>query len=350
MRYRELGRTGMFVSEICLGAAAFGASDEAFWSGIAGVDQATTSAIVSHALDAGINFFDTSDVYSRGASEKALGQALKEAGAARKDVVLATKVGSVMGEGPNDKGSSRGHIMDSVAQSLERLQTDHIDLYQLHNSDSITPTEEILRAMDDLVNQGLVRYVGVSNWRAWRVARALGLSEHRGYARVQSNQVYYNLAARDIEREFVSLHEAEGISLTIWSPLARGFLTGKYERAQIEAQRAEGKGTSFPIMDEERGWRVVAVLREIAARHGALPGAVSLAWILSRRFVTSVIVGARTVEQLDQNLAATGVKLDEDDLERLDKASALPVEYPGWIIARHDADRRPKPFDPPKNA
>ncbi len=346
MRYRELGRTGMFVSEICLGAAAFGETDENFWSGIAGVDQATTNAIVDHALNAGINFFDTSDVYSRGASERALGQALNHAGVPRKDVVLATKVGSIMGDGPNDKGSSRGHIMDSVAQSLERLQTDHIDLYQLHNSDSITPTEEILRAMDDLVSQGLVRYVGVSNWRAWRVASALGLSEHRGYARVQSNQVYYNLAARDIEREFVSLHEAERISLTIWSPLARGFLTGKYEREQTEVLRVQGKAPSFPIMDEERGWRVVRVLREIAAKHDTHAGAVSLAWILSRPFVTSVIVGARTVEQLGQNLAATSVSLDEDDFVKLDAASALPVEYPGWIIAMHDAGRHPLPFDP----
>jgi aryl-alcohol dehydrogenase-like predicted oxidoreductase len=346
MRYRQLGRTGLFVSEICLGAATFGKANGGFWGGIADVDQRTATQIVERSIAAGVNFLDTANVYSRGRSEQMVGQALNDLGVPRREVVIATKVASVMGDKPNDRGASRGHIMDAVAQSLERLQTDHIDLYQVHNSDPITPIEETLRALDDLVRQGMVRYVGVSNWRAWRVAKAQGICDLRGFARVETVQAYYNIASRDIEREFISLTQEEGVGLTIWSPLARGFLSGKYDRQGVEAARRSANAPPFPMMDEERAWRCLDVLAEIAGKHAASVATIALAWALSRPFVTSVIIGAKRVDQLEQNLAATKVALDPEDLERLDGVSALPVEYPDWVIATQNAGRVPQPFLP----
>ncbi|MEP6567761.1 MAG: aldo/keto reductase, partial [Mesorhizobium sp.] len=229
MRYNQLGNTGMFVSELCLGTMTFGAAGEnAQWGLIASLDQKGVNEIVGRSLAAGVNFFDTADVYSYGASERLLGQSLRDLGVVRSDVVIATKAHGAMGDGPNQRGSSRGHIMDSVDASLERLQLDHIDLYQLHGTDTVTPIDETLRALDDLVASGKVRYVGVSNWAAWRIAKALGIADRKGFARFETVQSYYSIAGRDLEREIVPLLNEEKLGLMVWSPMAGGLLSGKY--------------------------------------------------------------------------------------------------------------------------
>ncbi|WP_166142433.1 aldo/keto reductase [Methylosinus sp. RM1] len=347
MRYNQLGRTGLFVSEICLGAMTFGeAGGAGIWGAIADVDQQAATRIVERAFAAGVNFIDTADVYSFGRSEKMVGQALVDLGVKRKDVVIATKFYGETGAGPNDRGASRGHIMDSVEASLERLQTDHIDLYQIHGNDAVTPIEETLRALDDLVSRGLVRYIGLSNWQAWRIAKALGVSERLGYARYETVQAYYSIAGRDLEREIVPLLTEEKLGLMVWSPLAGGLLSGKYGPGAPEG--AEGRRVSFdfPPVDKDRAWACVAAMREIGAKHGASVAEVALAYVLAKPFVTSVIIGARRIDQLEQNLAAAKLQFTADDLARLDAVSALPKEYPGWMLERQGAFRRPAPFEP----
>lgn len=345
MKYNQLGRTGLFVSEVCLGTMTFGeAGENGQWGLIAGVDQDAADRIVERSIAAGVNFFDTADVYSSGNSERILGRSLKNLGVKRSDVVIATKVFGSMGSKPNDRGASRGHIMDSVEASLERLQTDHIDLYQIHGTDTVTPIEETLRALDDLVRRGMVRYVGVSNWQAWRIAKALGISEKLGLARFETVQAYYSIAARDLEREIVPLLEEEKLGLMVWSPLAGGLLSGKYgpgAPGNGEGRRAQ---FNFPPVDEDRAWACVAVLREIAAKHGASVAGAALAYVLARPWGMSVIIGAKNEEQLDQNLAATEITLDAGDLKRLDEAGALALEYPGWMLERQKQGRRPEPF------
>ena len=347
MRYNQLGNTGLFVSELCLGTMTFGeAGTGGTWGAIADVDQDAADKIVERSIAAGVNFIDTADVYSFGVSETILGQALQNLEVPRKDVVIATKVFGVMGEKPNDRGASRGHIMDSVEASLERLQVDHIDLYQIHATDSITPIDETLRAFDDLVSGGLVRYIGVSNWQAWRIEKALGTSERRGFARFETVQAYYSIAGRDIEREIVPMMAEEKMGLMVWSPLAGGLLSGKYGPGA--PGNGEGRRVSFdfPPVDKDRAWACVAVMRDVAAKHDASVAEVALAWILTKPFVTSVIIGAKRVEQLDQNLNAVELRLDAEDMARLDEVSALDAEYPGWMLSRQAATRRPAPFDP----
>lgn len=347
MRYNQLGNTGLFVSELCLGTMTFGEADtRTAWGAIADVDQAGADKIVERSLAAGVNFIDTADVYSAGTSEKLLGQALKNIGVPRKDVVIATKVYGVMGDKPNDRGASRGHIMDSVEASLNRLQTDHIDLYQIHATDMVTPIEETLRAFDDLVSRGLVRYIGVSNWQAWRIAKALGVSERRGFARFETVQAYYSIAGRDLEREIAPLMAEEKLGLMVWSPLAGGLLSGKYGPGAPGNGEGRRANFDFPPVDKDRAWKCVAEMREIAEKHGTSVAEVALAWILAKPFVTSVIIGAKRIEQLDQNLAAVKLKLTAEDLARLDEASALAPEYPVWMLARQGSARRPAPFQP----
>jgi aryl-alcohol dehydrogenase-like predicted oxidoreductase len=345
MKYKQLGRTGLFVSEICLGTMTFGGNaDAGFWKAIGELKQDEVDAIVGRALAAGVNFFDTADVYSFGASERLLGQSLKNQQIARKDVVIATKVFGEMGPGPNDRSASRGHIMDSVKASLDRLQTDHIDLYQIHGTDSVTPIDETLRAMDDLTRQGLVRYFGVSNWTAWRIAKALGISEAKGYGRFETLQAYYSIAGRDLERELAPLIDEEKLGLMVWSPLAGGLLSGKYGPG---ANPNEGRRLTFdfPPVDKDRAWKCIAVMREIGDAHGVSVARVALAWLLHKPHVMSVIVGAKTVEQLDDNLAAAGLSLSDEEMARLDEVSALPAEYPGWMTERQARNRVPLPFE-----
>ncbi len=338
MEYKTLGNTGLLVSSLCLGTMTFHGGS-GFWQKVGTVDQTGADALIKSSLDAGINFFDTADVYSEGESEKTLGQSLKNLNIARKDVVIASKVYGRTGQGRNDVGASRGHIMDAVDASLQRLQTDHIDLYQIHGNDTITPVEETLRALDTLVQQGKVRYIGVSNWLSWKISKALAISEFRNLARFDTLQAYYSIAGRDLERDIVPLLEAEKTGLLVWSPLAGGLLSGKFSR---ENQKPEGTRRSefdFPIVDKERTWKILDVIKPIAEAHGCSAARVSLAWLLSKSFVTSVIIGAKRPDQLEDNLAAVDLKLTDDELKQLDEVSALPPEYPGWMLPFQGAAR-----------
>ncbi|MDE2355395.1 MAG: aldo/keto reductase [Alphaproteobacteria bacterium] len=347
MKYNRMGRTGLYVSEICLGTMTFGGNEDAgMWKAIGSLPQPEVNAIVSKALDAGVNFFDTANVYSFGASEERLGTALKELGVKRSDVVIATKVFGQMGPKPNDRGASRGHIMDQVKQSLERLQTDHIDLYQIHGNDSVTPIEETLQALDDLVRQGLVRYVGVSNWAAWKIAKALGLSAQHGWARFETLQAYYTIAGRDLERELVPMITSEDVGLMVWSPLAGGLLSGKFGPGSNNPEGARRTTFDFPPVNLDRAWDCIGVMREIADVHGVSVARIALAWLLHKSHVMSVIIGAKTVEQLEDNLAAVDVTLSPEEMAKLDAVSELPAEYPGWMFARQGGARVPAPFKP----
>lgn len=347
MKYKQLGRTGLYVSEICLGTMTFGGNEDAgFWKAIGELRQDEVDAIIARALEAGVNFIDTADVYSMGQSERLVGQALKNLGVKRKDVVLATKVFGEMGPGPNDRGASRGHIMDGVKESLERLQTDYIDLYQIHGNDTITPIDETLRALDDLVSQGLVRYVGVSNWAAWKIAKALGLSEAKGYARFETLQAYYSVAGRDLERELVPMLNEEKLGLMVWSPLAGGYLSGKYGPGGEKANDSRRLNFDFPPVNIERADGCIAAMREVGAAHGVSVARVALAWLLAKPHVTSVIIGAKNTMQLDDNLAAAELVLSPEEVVRLDEVSELPAEYPGWMLTRQSRNRVPGPFEP----
>jgi aryl-alcohol dehydrogenase-like predicted oxidoreductase len=347
MRYNQLGRSGLYVSEICLGTMTFGgAQSGGIWSQIGHVEQEGVDALVARSLEQGVNFIDTADVYSEGRAESLLGQSLKNLKVRREDVVVATKVFGEMGPGPNDRGASRGHIMDSVKASLKRLQLDHIDLYQIHATDAVTPVEETLRALDDLVRQGLVRYIGVSNQQAWRIAKALGVSERLGLERFATLQAYYSVAGRDLERELVPLMQAEGLGLLVWSPLAGGLLSGKFGPGAPGQPEGRRVNFDFPPVNQDRAWACVAEMRKIGDAHGVSVARVALAWLLAKPWTTSVIIGAKTVEQLDDNLAAAELKLDAEEVSRLDAVSALPPEYPGWMVARQAALRAPKPFKP----
>src|SRR5882757_1493352 len=267
MQYKTLGDTGLLVSTLCFGTMTFHGGT-GLWKVVGNVDQAGADEIIKASIEAGINFFDTADVYSDGESEKILGQSLRNLNIARKDVVIATKVFGRVGPGRNDVGASRGHIMDAVDASLQRLQMDHIDLYQIHGNDSVTPIEETLRALDSLVSSGKVRYLGCSNWQAWKIARALGISEFRNLARFDTLQAYYSIAGRDLEREIVPLLESEKVGLLVWSPLAGGLLSGKFSRTNQKAADSRRSEYDFPIVDKERTWKILDVMAPIAKAHG----------------------------------------------------------------------------------
>lgn len=338
MKYNTLGHTGLLVSEICLGTMTF-ADGEGMWKPIAGVAQNLADQLLKVSFDAGVNFVDTADVYTNGASETMLAQAIRNLGIARKDIVIATKAYGRTGPGRNDVGASRGHLMDAVDASLKRLNTDYIDLYQIHAADSITPIEETLRALDTLVSQGKVRYIGCSNWYAWQIMKALGISEHKNLARFDTLQAYYSIAGRDLEREIVPLLQDQGTGLLVWSPLAGGLLSGKYSRANQKPEDSRRSAFDFPIVDKERVWRVLDVLRPIAAAHRTSVATVALAWVLAKPFVTSVIIGAKRLDQLQQNLDAVELQLGADEIKQLDEASALPPEYPGWMVPFQNMNR-----------
>jgi aryl-alcohol dehydrogenase-like predicted oxidoreductase len=342
MKYNQLGNTGLFVSEICLGTMTFGG--QGMFKVVGELDLKGATGLVSRALESGVNFLDTADVYSVGNSEKLTGQALKDIGVKRSDVVIATKCYGRTGAGPNDMGASRGHIMDAVAQSLERLNTDHIDLYQIHGNDVVTPVEETMRALDDLTRQGMVRYVGVSNWQAWKIMKALGLSAQHGWARFETLQAYYSIAGRDLEREIVPMLTDQTVGLMVWSPLAGGLLSGKFGPGSNGPEGARRAAFDFPPVNKDRAWACIDLMREVGHAHGGASVArVALAYVLAKPFVTTVIIGAKTMEQLDDNLEAAKLTLTADELKKLDDVSALPAEYPGWMLARQTAERRPQP-------
>ncbi|MBV1701978.1 MAG: aldo/keto reductase [Hyphomicrobiales bacterium] len=332
MRQRQLGPSGLFVSELCLGTMTFGGSD-GIWGQIGQLDQAQADALVKTALDAGINFIDTANVYAGGMSERILGQSLKNLGIARDDVVIATKVLGPMGGGQNARGASRRHIISQCKASLDRMGLDHIDLYQMHGFDAATPIEETMEALATLVQQGYVRYIGLSNWAAWQVVKAVGIIEARRLAPILSLQAYYTLAGRDLEREIVPMLLSEKIGLMVWSPLAGGFLSGKYDR---DGKGADGRRSTFdfPPVDKGRAYDAIEVMRTIAAAKKATVAQIALAWLLHQPVVTSVIVGAKRVEQLTDNIGATKVELGTEDLAALDAVTKLPAEYPGWMLER----------------
>jgi aryl-alcohol dehydrogenase-like predicted oxidoreductase len=343
MKYKMLGRTGLFVSEICLGTMTFGGRGE-LWPIIGQLDQAAANSLLRLSIEAGINFVDTADVYSEGESERILGRAIKDLGIARQDLIVATKARGRTGPGPNAVGLSRGHIMDAVKASLDRLGTGYIDLYQIHGADLVTPLDETLRALDDLVRAGQVRYIGCSNLMAWQIMKALGISASRGWARFETVQAYYSIAGRDIEREIVPLMAEEQLGLMVWSPLAGGLLSGKFRRDFAGPNDARRARFDFPPIEREHAYNVVDAIRPIAERHAVSVARVALAWLLHQKSVTSVIVGAKTTEQLADNIAAAQLQLSSDDLAALEKASALSPEYPSWMVDRQNSARVPQPY------
>jgi len=345
LRYRQFGRTGLYVSELCLGAMTFGGG-EGMWSVVGGIGQTDADAILRRSLDAGINFIDTASTYSDGKSEEILGQGLRNLGVRRSDVVLATKVYGATAPGPNHIGASRSHILETVKDCLRRLQTDYIDLYQIHHDDPVTPVEETVRALDDLVRQGLVRYVGVSNWPAWKMMKAIGVAEHRGWARFESAQAYYSLVGRDLEWEIAPFLQAERLGLMVYSPLASGLLSGKFGPGAENPKDARRAKFDFPPVDQDYAWKCVAVLREIAASKGTSVARTALAWLLAKPVVTSVIIGARRLDQLDDNLGAVDLALTAEEIARLDAVSAQPAPYPAFMLARQGPARIPQPFTP----
>jgi aryl-alcohol dehydrogenase-like predicted oxidoreductase len=342
MKYRLLGSTGVKVSELCLGTMTFG---EKFFN-IAVVDQGGVNQMVARVLASGINFFDTADVYSYGESETLLGQALKDTGVARDKVIVATKVRSAMSEEAtagtgdvNNVGLSRQHIFASVEKSLRRLATDYIDLYQVHGWDVVTPLEETLRALDDLVRQGKVRYVGCSNWSARHLMKALMLARANQWAGFVSLQAYYSLAGRDLEHELLPLCREENVGVLPWSPLSGGFLTGKYRRDNPNPEGARRSGSDFPPIDEARGFDAVDALEVIAKNKGASIAQVALAWLLAQPGVTSIIIGANKMSQLEDNLKAAEVQLSEAEVAQLSHTTAPPAQYPQWMIEGQNAGR-----------
>lgn len=339
MRYHSLGNTGLFVSELCLGTMTFGGS-ERMWGKIGDLQQGDAERLIGQSIDAGINFIDTADVYADGVAEQITGQALKNLKIPRDEVLVATKVFGETGKGPNARGSSRGHILDGVKASLKRLQLDHIDLYQLHGFDPATPIEETLRALDQLVRHGHVRHIGVSNWAAWQIAKALGISERLGLARFDSLQAYYSVAGRDLERELIPMLRSEGLGLMVWSPLAGGLLSGKYGRERQAEEGSRRVAFDFPPVNKDRAWECIDVMRPMAQSRGVSVAQVALAWLLHQPQVTSVIVGAKRPEQLADNIAATQVSLTAADLAQIDSCSRLPSEYPGWMFERQGEFRR----------
>jgi len=337
MRMRTLGNSGLFVSELCFGAMTFGGSD-GIWGQVGQLGQDEADALVRSALDSGINFFDTANVYANGRSEMMLGRSLRNLGVSRDDVVIATKVASAMGGGPNQRGASRRHVLAQCRASLQRLGLQHIDLYQIHAFDPATPTEETLEALDALVRAGDVRYIGLSNWASWQVMKALGIGRARNLAPIVSLQAYYSLVGRDLEREIAPMLASERVGLMVWSPLAGGYLTGKYSGGS-DGANGRLKDLDFPPIDRVRGEPLIEVLRTVAQHHDATPGRIAIAWLLHQPVVTTVLLGAKRVEQLAENVRATDIQLADDELAQLDAGSRLPVEYPGWLLDRPD-DRR----------
>lgn len=333
MRYNRLGSTGLIVSELCLGAMTFG-TDPGRFEAVAGLDQEASTGLVKQAMDAGINFIDTANVYTYGQSERFVGQALKDLGVKRSDVVVATKAMGAMDQGPNDAGISRYHLMHQIDASLERLGLDHVDLYQIHGWDSQTPMEEALRAMDDIVRTGRARYIGVSNWAAWQIMKALGLSERLGLEKFASLQAYYTLAGRDLEREIVPMLQSEGVGLMVWSPLAGGLLAGKYSRGDDDRSQGEGRRAAFdfPPVEMDRAYDLIDTLRSMAESKGASVAQLALAWLLYQPVVSTVIVGARREDQLADNIGAVDVTFTQAEIDQLHKLSRLPREYPGWML------------------
>jgi aryl-alcohol dehydrogenase-like predicted oxidoreductase len=336
MDYRQLGASGLRVSALTLGTMTFGGRDK--FALVGDTDVAGASRQIDLCLDRGVNFIDTANVYSAGVCEEIVGEAIK---GKRDQVLLATKARMPMGTGPNDAGLSRHHLIAECEASLRRLQTDHIDLFQVHEWDGQTPLEETLEALDTLVRSGKVRYVGASNYAGWQLMKALGTSDRHGYQRFVTQQIYYSLESRDAEYELVPLAVDQGVGILVWSPLAGGLLSGKFRRADkgLEGSRALTDWAEPPVRHEERLLDTIEVLVEIGSSHGVSAAQVALAWLLGRPGIVSLIVGARTDEQLADNLAAADLQLTDEDRARLEEVSRPPLIYPHWHQAKTARDR-----------
>ncbi|HYX06475.1 MAG TPA: aldo/keto reductase [Bacteroidales bacterium] len=339
MKYNLLGNTGVLVSELCLGAMTFGG--RGYWEAIGKLQQDAVNDLVKSSIDKGINFIDTANVYSEGLSEMLLGKSLKSLGIDRQKVVLATKLRGRIGDGANQVGLSRLHIADSVNDSLKRLDMEYVDLLYIHGVDTLTPLEETMRGLEDVVRAGKVRYLGISNHPAWMVTKANGIADKMGWTRFDALQNYYSIAGRDVEREIVPMAQSEGLGLMPWSPLAGGFLSGKYTRNNEKAGDSRRDSFDFPPIDKEKAYDIIDVLIEIGKAHNASAARVALAWLLNKPAVTSVIIGAKKQEQLADNIAAAELSLSKDEMDRLDTVSELPSEYPGWMVERQSQGRMP---------
>ena len=342
MKYNQLGNTGVLVSEICLGTMTFGGTG--YWKAMGELQQNAVNDIVKTAIDNGVNFIDTANVYSFGESETLLGESLKSLGIARHDVILATKVRGRMGDGKNQVGLGRLQIMQQIEGSLKRLQTDYVDLYQIHGFDPLTPLEETMRGLEDVVRSGKVRYIGCSNLAAWQVMKANGIAEKNGWSKFVSTQNYYSVAGRDLENELVPMAQDQHMAILPWSPLAGGFLSGKYTRNNKPEDGSRRLNFDFPPVNQERAYDIIDVMETIAEAHrGNEPGVsvarVALAWVLAKPGVTSVIIGAKNTDQLMDNLNAVDLSLTTEQVTQLDEVSATPKPYPQWMIQRQSNDR-----------
>ncbi len=338
MKYNLLGNTGLKVSELCLGTMTFGGKGWA--KAIGSLDQQAVDQLVKRSVDTGINFIDTANVYSEGLAEELTGQSIKNLGLHRDDLVIATKVRGQMGQGPNDSGLTRKHILREVEASLRRLGMDYIDLYQIHSFDPLTPWQETLWVLDDLVKSGKVRYIGASNLAAWQLMKALDFAAYTRVAGFVSLQAHYTIASRELEREIIPLLKDQQVGLLVWSPLAGGLLSGKYKR---DGQGEEGSRRvqfDFPPVDKDRAFNILDVLHPMAQAKSVTVAQLALAWLLHQRVVTSVIIGAKKMEQLEDNLKSIDVQFSTEDLQKLDEVSKLPAEYPGWMLEFTIGDRK----------
>jgi len=339
MNYNELGKTGVLVSELCLGTMTFGG--QGYWKAIGQVPQNEVNQLVKTALDKGINFIDTANAYSEGLSETMLGEALKNLGINRQQVVIATKVRIRMGPGANQVGLTRLHMMDSVNDSLKRINLSHIDLLYIHGVDPITPIEETMRGLEDIVRSGKVRYIGISNHPAWMVIKANSYAEKMGWTKFVASQNYYSIAGRDIEREIVPMAQSEGISIMPWSPLAGGFLSGKYTRNTQVAGNSRRDSFDFPPVNKSKAYDIIDVMEGIAKQHQVSVAAIALNWVTRQPGITSTIIGAKTLKQLNENIDALQLTLSAGELQQLNEVSALLPEYPQWMVNRQKEGRWP---------
>lgn len=346
MKYRLLGRTGLYVSELCLGTMTYGG--DGFWNVMGQVQQPEVTQQVKVAFEAGVNFIDTANVYSLGRSEQLVGQAIKDLALPRNQLIVATKATGVMDERlPNGRGQSRYHLMNELDASLKRLQLDHVDLYQLHGFDPLVPLEDVLATLNDMVRGGKVRYIGLCNFAAWQIMKALALSDKNGWARFESVQAHYTIAGRDLEREIVPLINDQKLGLMVWSPLAGGLLSGKFALDKEPPKEARRAAFDFPVVDKARAYRCIDAMRLIAERHQVSVARVALAWLLGRPHVSSIVIGAKSAEQLADNLAAETLELTEEEQGILDDVSRLPSEYPGWMLKMQGRYRSETPSTKP---
>ena len=339
MKFTFFGNTGLVVSELCFGTMTFGG--EGYWKAIGALAQDDATALIKTSVEAGINFIDTANVYSYGQSEQLLGVAVKSLGLNRDDLVIATKVRGRMGEAKNNVGLSRAHIFQSVDASLKRLQMDHIDVLYVHGVDPFTPVESIVRSLNDVVNTGKVRYVAVCNWPAWMVMKAIGIAEKNGWHKFEGMQYFYSLAGRDVEREIIPLALDQKLALMPWSPLAGGFMSGKFTRHNEKAGDSRRDNFDFPPVDKEKAYDIIDTLEIIASLHNATVAQAALAWVRQRAGVTSTIIGAKNTQQLTDNIKSTLIHLTDDEMKRLNDISAIKPEYPGWMVERQAGDRDP---------